>query len=215
MENKANYQKELERIIKEWSEQKKLPTILLHACCAPCSSYCLEYLNKFAKIQIFYYNPNITQKSEYDLRVSELERLAREMPMVNRAEIIRGEYEPEAFYGCVRGMEDIPEGGARCFKCYELRLRKTAELAKKLNADCFTTTLTISPLKNAQVLNAVGFRLAEEYGVKWLPSDFKKNGGYQRSIELSKKYGLYRQNYCGCEFSRRLAEHGTDTKEGM
>ncbi|MCQ2496637.1 MAG: epoxyqueuosine reductase QueH [Lachnospiraceae bacterium] len=206
MENKINYQKELEKEIRIWSEQLRLPTILLQACCAPCSSYCLEYLNQFANIKIFYYNPNITDKNEYALRVSELARLIEEMPMEHKAELIEGEYEPEAFYCCVNGLEDLPEGGSRCFKCYELRLRKTAELAAKMGADYFSTTLTISPLKNAQKLNEIGLRLAKEYGVKWLPSDFKKNGGYQRSIVLSKEYGLYRQDFCGCEFSKKQAE---------
>lgn len=206
MENKINYQKELEKEIKQWSEQMRLPTILLHACCAPCSSYCLEYLNKFANIKVFYYNPNITDKNEYDMRVSELARLLKELPMEHRAELIEGKYEPEAFYCCVNGLEKEPEGGSRCFKCYELRLRKTAELAAELGVDYFSTTLTISPLKNAQKLNETGLRLADGLGVKWLPSDFKKNGGYQRSIELSSEYELYRQNFCGCEFSRRQAE---------
>lgn len=206
MTNVINYQKELEKQISIWSEQKRVPTILLHCCCAPCSSYCMEFLNKFAKITDFYYNPNITDRNEYELRVSELERLIKAMPMENPAKLLKGEYEPETFYCCSKGLENLPEGGARCFKCYELRLRKTAELARLKGFDYFTTTLTISPLKNAQVLNSIGLRLAEEYGVSWLPSDFKKNGGYQRSVRLSAEYGLYRQNYCGCEFSRRVAQ---------
>lgn len=203
MENRINYHKELEKEMRKWSEKGICPTLLLHSCCAPCSSYCLEYLNSACRITAFYYNPNITDRAEYEHRVSELKRLIDEMPMVNRASFLEGEYEPELFLEAAKGLEDEPERGKRCIKCYELRLRKTAEEAKRGGYDYFTTTLTISPLKDAQVLNNLGIHLGEEYGVKYLPSDFKKNGGYQRSIELSSKYGLYRQNYCGCEFSRR------------
>ena len=203
MENRINYQKELEKEIKKWSEQGRCPTILLHCCCAPCSSYCMEYLNQYSRITAFYYNPNITDKDEYSHRVSELKRLIEEMPMENKAGFLEGEYEPEAFYNIAKGLETEPERGKRCILCYELRLRRTAKEAAKTGAEYFTTTLTISPLKDAQVLNRLGMRLADEYGVKYLPSDFKKNGGYLRSIELSQEYGLYRQNYCGCEYSRR------------
>ena len=201
MMQNINYQKELEKEIKKWSEQNS-PTILLHCCCAPCSSYCMEYLNPFCKITAYYYNPNITDKEEYDKRVNELKRLIDEMPMTNKASFLEGPYEPEAFLNRAKGLENEPERGKRCILCYELRLRKTAEEAKRLGFDYFTTTLTISPLKDAQVLNRLGIKLGEEYGVKYLVSDFKKNGGYQRSVELSKEYNLYRQNYCGCDFSR-------------
>ena len=203
MENKINYQKELEKEIKKWSELEICPTILLHSCCAPCSSYCLEYLSKYAKITAFYYNPNITDENEYRHRVTELKRLIEEMPMVNKAKFLEDDYNPDFFYNIAKGLENEPECGRRCIKCYELRLRKTAEEAVKGGFDYFTTTLTISPLKDAQVLNRLGIKLGEEYGVKYLPSDFKKNGGYQRSIELSKEYNLYRQNFCGCEYSRQ------------
>lgn len=218
MENKVNYHKELEKEIKKWSDKEMCPTILLHSCCAPCSSYCMEYLSKYAEITAFYYNPNITDENEYRHRVSELKRLIDEMfvgqtdkvfiedktSTVYKPNFLEGEYDPDSFYNIAKGLESEPECGRRCIKCYELRLRKTAEEAAKGGYDYFTTTLTISPLKDAQVLNRLGIKLGEEYGVKYLPSDFKKNGGYQRSIELSREYNLYRQNYCGCEFSKTL-----------
>ncbi len=202
MENKINYQKELEKEIRKWSELEVCPTILLHSCCAPCSSYCLEYLSKYAKITAFYYNPNITDRAEYEHRVAELKRLIEEMPMENKAKFLEGSYDPDSFYCIAKGLESEPECGRRCIKCYELRLRKTAEEAVKGGYDFFTTTLTISPLKDAQVLNKLGIKLGEEYGVRYLSSDFKKSGGYQRSIELSRDFNLYRQNYCGCEYSK-------------
>ena len=218
MDNKVNYHKELEKEIKKWSDKEMCPTILLHSCCAPCSSYCMEYLSKYAEITAFYYNPNITDENEYRHRVAELKRLIDEMfvgqtdevlikdktSTVHKPSFIEGEYDPDYFYNIAKGLESEPECGRRCIKCYELRLRKTAEEAAKGGYDYFTTTLTISPLKDAQVLNRLGIKLGEEYGVKYLPSDFKKNGGYQRSIELSREYNLYRQNYCGCEFSKTL-----------
>ncbi len=206
MENKINYQKELEKEIRKWSELEVCPTILLHSCCAPCSSYCLEYLSKYAKITAFYYNPNITDRAEYEHRVAELQRLIEEMfkkdSEVYKPNFLEGEYNPDAFYNIAKGLENEPECGRRCIKCYELRLRKTAEEAVRGGYDYFTTTLTISPLKDAQILNRLGIKLGEEYGVKYLPSDFKKNGGYQRSIELSRDFNLYRQNFCGCEYSK-------------
>ena len=214
MENKINYQKELEKEIRKWSELEVCPTILLHSCCAPCSSYCLEYLSKYAKITAFYYNPNITDRAEYEHRVAELQRLIEEMFKKNsevyKPNFLEGEYNPDAFYNIAKGLESEPECGRRCIKCYELRLRKTAEEAVRGGYDYFTTTLTISPLKDAQILNRLGIKLGEEYGVKYLPSDFKKNGGYQRSIELSRDYNLYRQNYCGCEYSKGSRSNCTD-----
>ena len=209
MENKINYQKELEKEIKKWSELKSSPTILLHSCCAPCSCYCLEYLSNYARITAYYYNPNITDENEYRHRVTELKRLVEEMfsetekTNVYKPNVIEGKYDPNSFYNIAKGLEAEPECGRRCIKCYELRLRKTAEEAVRGGYDYYTTTLTISPLKDAQILNRLGIKLGEEYGVKYLPSDFKKNGGYQRSIELSKEYNLYRQNFCGCEYSRQ------------
>lgn len=208
MDQQRNYQKELEKILGKldgWGSAA--PGLLLHSCCAPCSSYCMEYLWEYFRLTVFYYNPNITEREEYRKRVQEELRLIEAYNMRGKKiEVIEGDYEPDRFLEMAKGLETCAEGGERCFGCYELRLRKTAELAKKMNFDYFTTTLTISPLKNAAKLNEIGERLAEEYGVRWLPADFKKRGGYQRSIELSKEYGLYRQNYCGCVFSKKEAE---------
>ena len=198
-----NYQKELEKVI------EKIPkgqTLLLHSCCAPCSSYVLEYLSDYFKITVFYYNPNITDADEYAHRVAEQKRLIAEMPTKYPVEFIEGEYQPEKFWQIAKGMEDCAEGGERCKKCYRLRLQKTAEVAKEKGFDFFTTTLTISPLKPADALNEIGKSLADEYGISWLWSDFKKKNGFKRSTELSEIYGLYRQNYCGCEISRLSAE---------
>lgn len=198
---KMNYDKELEKIIAENQEKKLRPSLLLHACCAPCSSYVLEYLNSLFDITVFFYNPNINTEKEYLFRQSEIKRLIGEMPFENMVKLIENSFEPEEFYKAVKGFENIKEGGERCFKCFELRLRKTAEAAKNGGFDYFTTTLTISPLKNADKLNEIGQTVASEYGVAFLPSDFKKKNGYKRSTELSKEYSLYRQNYCGCAFS--------------
>lgn len=198
-----NYQKELDNIIEANRKAGIVPTLLLHACCAPCSSYCLEYLSQFFRITVFFYNPNIYPEKEYAYRAAEIRRLISESEYVNEVSLIEGEFNPDEFYSSVKGLEKVKEGGERCFNCYELRLRKTAELGKKMGFDYFTTTLTISPLKNAEKINEIGERLAEEYGIKHLPSDFKKKNGYKRSIELSKEHNLYRQNYCGCAFSRR------------
>ena len=197
-----NYQKELDKIIEKLAD--KAPRLFLHSCCAPCSSYVLEYLRQYFRITVFYYNPNITEDAEYRKRVEEQKRLiaAYNETQGHLIEIIEGDYEPECFFEMTKGLEDCPEGGERCFACYELRLRETAKRASAGAYDYFTTTLTISPLKNAVKLNEIGERLAEEYYVNWLPSDFKKRGGYGRSIELSKEYDLYRQNYCGCVYSR-------------
>lgn len=205
MNNIRNYQKELDKILEKPETIGK--TLFLHSCCAPCSSYVLEYLRQFFRITVFYYNPNISMEPEYRKRVAEQKRLIQAyndtLEEGYPISIVEGDYEPEKFYEMAKGMEQCPEGGERCFACYELRLRKTAELAFAGNFDYFTTTLTISPLKNAGKLNEIGEQLAEEYSISWLPSDFKKRGGYQRSIELSKEYELYRQNYCGCIYSRR------------
>ena len=203
MANKVNYQKELDKIIFAHEKAGEVPSVFLHSCCAPCSSYCLEYLSRYFNITDFYYNPNITDEAEYRKREEELATLIREQPHLHEVQFVRGKYEPDRFFGIARGLEDCPEGGERCFRCYELRLSETARMAAQGGFDYFTTTLTISPLKNAQKLNEIGMRLAETYGVKWLPSDFKKKSGYLRSIELSKEYGLYRQDYCGCVYSMR------------
>lgn len=276
MNSIRNYQKELDSIIggivsgSSMTKGQNPPRLLLHSCCAPCSSYVLEYLRRFFRIAVFYYNPNISMETEYVKRVEEQKRLIAEyneslqreteaevwqnaqreseaevwqdaqreseaevrqdaqresevgmrQDMLDGAggelhieqdarfhglypiEIIEGDYEPDKFFEVVKGLEGCPEGGERCFKCYEMRLRKASQIAVNGNFDYFTTTLTISPLKNAPKLNEIGERLAKECGIKWLPSDFKKKGGYQRSIELSKEYGLYRQDYCGCVYSK-------------
>ena len=201
MNANRNYQKELDKVIAGLNGRR--PTLLLHACCAPCSSYVLEYLSRYFDITLFYYNPNISSDEEYKKRVAEQIRFIKEFDTPNKVEFIEGDYEPDVFFKEVKGLEKEPEGGKRCFKCYELRLRKTAELAKAEAYDYFTTTLTISPLKNSVKLNETGLKLQEEYGVNYLLSDFKKQEGYKRSIELSKEYGLYRQNYCGCVYSRQ------------
>lgn len=270
-----NYQKELDKVIANLCEAgKEVPTLFLHSCCAPCSSYVLEYLRKYFRITVFYYNPNITEEEEYRKRVAEQKRLiaaynGNAVCMENRKapaacsedgailtrhpggrqggctqdvdepvrdafssdrriqaeqkrketaacgkgqepekqgyyiNVIEGDYEPQRFYGIARGLEECPEGKERCFACYALRLGETAKRARDGQYDYFTTTLTISPLKNAAKLNEIGEQLAREYGIAWLPSDFKKKNGYKRSIELSKEYDLYRQDYCGCIYSRR------------
>ena len=205
-EPKINYQKELEKILAKLSLEKKTPSLLLHSCCAPCSSYVIEYLSQYFNITLFYYNPNIYPEEEYHLRAEEQKNFIEKFPAKNPVKFLEGEFEKELFYQTVKGLEDVPEGGERCFRCYELRLRKSAELAQKLGMDYFTTTLSISPLKNAAKLNQIGFKLEEAYGVKYLPADFKKNNGYKRSIELSARYQMYRQNYCGCIFSKRERE---------
>ena len=205
MQNR-NYQKELEKLIVQQQREGVKPSLLLHSCCAPCSSYVLEYLAPYFNICDFYYNPNISPKQEYEDRKEELVRLIKEMGLSAEVTFLEGTYQPEDFFAMAKGLENLPEGGERCFKCYEMRLRESAKIAKEQGAEYFGTTLTISPLKNAQKLNELGERLAEEYGVKYLPSDFKKKNGYKRSVELSAQYELYRQNYCGCVFSKMQAE---------
>ena len=202
---KVNYQKELEKLLKQLGEEQRVPSLLIHSCCAPCSSYVLEYLSEYFKITIFYYNPNIYPESEYTKRILEQQKLIRDMKFRYPVSFLAGKYDKEKFYEMAAGMEDLKEGGTRCMKCYELRLTETARQAVAGEFNYFTTTLSISPMKNAQKLNEIGVRVGEEYGVKYLVSDFKKKNGYKRSIELSKEYGLYRQDYCGCEFSMRQA----------
>ena len=201
--NRRNFQKEMEQVLAAEAQSGEVPLLLLHSCCAPCSSYVLEYLTEHFRILDFYYNPNITPEEEYRKRAEELQRLINAMPLTNPVTFLEGTYEPERFREIARGLEDAPEGGERCTKCYELRLREAAEQARRYGCDYFTTTLSISPLKDAQRLNAIGEALAEEYGVKYLVSDFKKRDGYKRSIELSREYGLYRQDFCGCVYSRQ------------
>ena len=201
---KTNYQIELERELARIQQSGRRPRLLLHCCCAPCSSYVLEYLNRFFDIDLFYYNPNIAPREEFDRRAAELRRLADEMPHEGVFNVIIGDYDADAFMAACRGHEEDPEGGERCERCFRMRLGRTAKLAAERGSDYYTTTLTISPLKDAQLLNAIGMELAD--GAVWLPGDFKKKDGYRRSCELSAEYGLYRQDYCGCAFSRQARE---------
>ena len=207
--NRLNYQKELEKVLERLDEKEMPPRLLLHSCCAPCSSYCLEYLCRYFSITVFYYNPNISMEVEYRKRVDEQKRLIAAYNEEGKGypiAIVEGDYEPECFFEMAKGYENCPEGGERCFRCFEQRLRKTAEEAKCGQYDYFATTLTISPLKNAEKINEIGQALSQEYGVEWLLSDFKKRNGYKRSIELSAEYDLYRQDYCGCAFSKAERE---------
>lgn len=201
--NPRNYQKELDQIIEEIKVQNKVPKLLIHSCCAPCSSYVLEYLSQYFEITVYFYNPNIYPPLEYIRRVEEQDRLIQEMNFVHPVTLQTGAYEPQEFYRIVEGLEKEPEGGVRCFHCYELRLQEAAKIAQAGRYDYFTTTLSISPLKNADKLNEIGEKLGREYRVNYLPSDFKKKNGYKRSVELSKEHDLYRQDYCGCVFSQR------------
>ena len=202
VDQKINYQKKLDKIISEISEKNSTPTLLLHSCCAPCSSYVLTYLAEYFKITVFYYNPNIYPESEYNYRVNEVKRLIEELPVKNKISFVEGEYDPNLFFETVKGLENEEEGGERCFKCYELRIKEAAEIAKSDGFDYYTTTLSISPHKNAEKLNEIGERYADEK-TRHLPSDFKKKNGFKESVRLSEKYNLYRQNYCGCVFSKR------------
>ena len=191
----VNYQKELDQLLARLQEEKQVPSLLLHSCCAPCSSYVLEYLSAYFNITVFYYNPNIFPESEYTKRILEQQTLISGMETKHPVSFLAGYYDKEKFYEMARGLEHVREGGERCMRCYELRLRESAQIAAQGGFDYFTTTLS-----------EIGGRLAEEYGVRYLHSDFKKKNGYKRSIELSREYGLYRQDYCGCEFSFREAE---------
>lgn len=201
--NQRSYQGELEAILKRQTKEGVVPRLLLHSCCAPCSGYVLEYLSQYFAITIYYYNPNINPAEEYMERVSEQRRLIEQMEFQHPVGMVAGIYEPEAFYRVTKGFEKEPEGGERCTICYALRLREAAKVGKAGGYDFFTTTLTISPLKSAEKLNDIGEAMGREYGIAYLPSDFKKKDGYKRSIELSEQYGLYRQNYCGCIYSSR------------
>lgn len=198
-----NEQKLLDALLKDLEREGRTPRLFLHSCCAPCSSYVLKYLSDYFSITDFYYNPNITDKDEYDKRSRELQRLIEKMPMKNPVTFIEGAFEPALFLEAVRGLENCPEGGERCRVCFDLRLKEACRLAAEGAYDYVTTTLTISPLKDAALLNEIGRRRAAEAGVAWLPSDFKKKNGYLTSVRLSEEYDLYRQNYCGCVFSKR------------
>ena len=201
---KQNYQLMLEQTIKKLQKEEKRPSLLLHSCCGPCSSYVMEYLARHFDITILYYNPNIAPESEFTFRAEEQKRLIDEMGLGVKYQL--GKYDPESFYALAEGHEDEPEGGERCFKCFRLRLEETAKIAKEGNFDYFTTTLSISPHKNAQVLNELGKEIGDTFGIPYLFSDFKKKNGYRRSCELSVEYNLYRQDYCGCVFSKAEAE---------
>lgn len=202
---KHNYQRDLEYIIRGLQKRGEVPTLLLHACCAPCSSHSIEYLSQYFRITVFYYNPNIAPDEEYRHRVAEIKRFVSEFKTKHPVTLIEGEYVPKKFYEVVRGLEKEPEGGRRCRKCFELRLSESARIAKELDCEYVTTTLTISPMKDAQLLNDIMQEQCEIYGVKRLPTDLKKKGGFKRSTELSEEYHLYRQNFCGCVYSQREA----------
>lgn len=202
---KQNYQKQLDALLKALPDEKR-PRLLLHACCAPCSSYVLEYLSQRFSITLYYYNPNISPLQEYSRRLEELKRLLGKMPLPSDTALLPAPYDPARFAAAARGLEDEREGGARCRACYALRLEQTARAAKEGGFDYFCTTLSISPLKNAEWLNELGEGFGRQYGVPYLPSDFKKREGYKRSIVLSQQYGLYRQDYCGCAYSKAERE---------
>lgn len=201
--NQTNYQKELDKRLKNLAEEGRVPRLLLHSCCAPCSSYVMEYLSQYFQITIFFYNPNIYPPEEYELRVREEKRLIHEMPFVHPVQMVEGPYDPDHFFQEIKGLEKEPEGGKRCEHCYRLRLYEAGLAARQGGYDFFTTTLTISPLKSASKLNEIGQEIGRELGVEYLCSDFKKKDGYKRSLKLSEEYGLYRQNYCGCIYSKR------------
>lgn len=209
---KTNYQLMLERTLADIDTSRK-PSLLLHACCAPCSSYVLEYLSKYFNITLFFYNPNISPEEEYAFRANELRRLVREMGLSDTVRIVEGKYEPERFLQLAKGYEDLPEGGDRCERCFRLRLSEAAMAARDGGFDYFTTTLSISPHKNAELLNTIGREMSDKYGVAYLFSDFKKKNGYKRSCEISEEYKLYRQDFCGCEFSRLAAEKRLQNKK--
>ncbi len=210
-----NYSKELENILKELKRTGEVPTLLLHACCAPCSSYVLEYLSRWFSISILYYNPNIAPEGEYEKRKAELERLVSSMPLEHPVTLLPCEYDGGDFQEASKGFEDAPEGGERCLRCFRLRLRRAAEEASRRGFDYFTTTLSISPLKNAAALNRIGEEVGKELGVKHLPADFKKKDGYKRSLTLSKEYGLYRQDYCGCVYSKAERQRWKERKDTL
>lgn len=206
MKSKINYQLEMEREIQRLSDRGERPVLVLHSCCAPCSSAVLERLHEAFQLVVYYYNPNISPEGEFRHRSDEQRRLVSQMFLREDVQVVEGEYDPERFYALVKGYEDAPEGGERCTICFEMRLRKTAEYARSIGAEYFTTTLSISPLKDAQRLNSIGEELAKEYGLNYLHSDFKKKDGYRRSIQLSAQYDLYRQDFCGCVYSKMERE---------
>ena len=208
-----NYAKELERLIQKLQQEGKVPRLLLHACCAPCSSAVLEYLSQYFAITLLYYNPNIAPLEEYQKREAELRRLVSQMKFIHPVELLPCQYDGQAFVQAARGLEGEPEGGKRCEACFRLRLRYAAQEAAHLRLDYYTTTLSISPMKNAPLLNQLGEEIGREFGVAHLPSDFKKKDGYKRSVQLSKEYDLYRQDYCGCAFSKAQRQREKEERE--
>lgn len=208
-----NYAKELERLIQKLQQEGKVPRLLLHACCAPCSSAVLEYLSQYFAITLLYYNPNIAPLEEYQKREAELRRLVSQMKFIHPVELLPCQYDGQAFVQAARGLEGEPEGGKRCEACFRLRLRYAAQEAARLRFDYYTTTLSISPMKNASLLNQLGEEIGREFGVAHLPSDFKKKDGYKRSVQLSKEYDLYRQDYCGCAFSKAQRQREKEERE--
>ena len=210
---KINIQAMTDEILKSIENSGERKTLLLHSCCAPCSSYCLEYLSRYFEITDMFYNPNIYPPEEYDKRASELERLIGEMPLENDVHFLLTEYDEREFYNAVKGLESLGEGSERCHACFRLRLERAARYAKENGFDFFTTTLSISPYKNAQALYDISKEISEKYGIAFLPSDFKKKNGYKRSVELSHEYDLYRQDYCGCIFSKKESEIRKEAKE--
>ena len=213
--NQRNYQRELNQTIERLVKEGQVLRLLLHSCCAPCSSYVLEYLSEYFSITVFYYNPNIFPAEEYEKRVKEQEALIEKLPAKHRISFLEGPYEQERFYEMAKGLEREPEGGERCFRCYHLRLLEAVQMARAGGFDYFTTTLSISPMKNVHKLNEIGEKLAREYGVAYLNSDFKKRDGYKRSIELSREYGLYRQDYCGCVYSLQERRRDVAKREAV
>lgn len=203
---KPDYQKELDDVIAGIAGQR-IPKLFLHCCCAPCSSHCLTYLSPYFDITVFFYNPNITDKAEYEKRLAEQKRLLAELPLLGKVTLQPGKYDPESFFRIAQGLENLPEGAERCRRCYELRLRETAQKALENEADFFGTTLSVSPYKNVGALNEIGKNIESETGATFLPADFKKRGGYLHSIELSRRYNLYRQPYCGCIYSFEQAKN--------
>ena len=203
---KIRYDLLMDQEIERLRQRGIRPRLLLHVCCAPCSTACLEKLTEAFQVTCFYYNPNIEPEAEFEHRFAELVRLTNEMPMRESPEVIKGDYDHERFIDLAKGLESLPEGGERCFRCYRLRLEQTAKAAREGGYDYFTTTLSVSPYKNADKLNTIGASLTEAYGVPYLFSDFKKHDGYLRSIRLSAQYNLYRQDYCGCVYSKAQAE---------
>lgn len=208
-----NYAKELERLIQKLQQEGKVPRLLLHACCAPCSSAVLEYLSQYFAITLLYYNPNIAPLEEYQKREEELRRLVSQMKFTHPVALLPCQYDGQAFVQAARGLEGEPEGGKRCEACFRLRLRYAAQEAARLRFDYYTTTLSISPMKNAPLLNQLGEEIGREFGVAHLPSDFKKKDGYKRSVQLSKEYDLYRQDYCGCAFSKAQRQREKEERE--